>query len=500
VTNPASLLIRADATVTAGTGHVMRCLALAQAWQDTGGRAIFASAQITDALRRRLADETCDVESISSPAGSLDDASETAVLAQTKNSGWVVVDGYAFGPQYQHAMKAAGQKTLFLDDYGRASPYCADVVLNQNVTAKSELYADRDPQTELLLGTRFCMLRREFARWRTWNCKISSECKQVLVLMGGSDHENITARVIEALAADEFRNLAATVVVGGSNPNSSLLGKLAASSQHIVLKRDVRDISELMATSDVAISASGSTCWELCSLGVPSLLIDVADNQQAIAEELNRNGCAIHIGDASITSSSIGLHLRELIRSSELRQSLSMRSRELVDGHGAERVVSALRENVTIRLRHAHANDAQLLWEWANDPDVRAASFSSAPIPWETHEKWFGEKSRDKQNLFLIAEDLEGHAIGQIRFDLDGGDAYLNFSLAKEKRGSGLATPLVKKAMRELWVDTRCARVHAFVKPQNPASAKTFLNAGFTCAGLEQVRGHDALHFFFVHH
>ncbi|MGH9495154.1 MAG: PseG/SpsG family protein, partial [Candidatus Sulfotelmatobacter sp.] len=199
-----TLLVRADASVAIGTGHVMRCLALAQAWQDAGGQAVFASAKITDALRKRLAAESCDVAAISSPGGSFEDAAQTVALARENKCDWVVVDGYAFGPQYQQVLKAAGLKTLFVDDHGHAPPYSADVVLNQNLTATRELYSDREGQTRLLLGTRYCLLRREFADWREWQREISPVCRRLLVVMGGSDPENVTARVLEVLAADEF--------------------------------------------------------------------------------------------------------------------------------------------------------------------------------------------------------------------------------------------------------------------------------------------------------
>ena len=160
--NPASLLIRADASVAIGTGHVMRCLALAQAWQDAGGRAVFAMAETTPSIHARLTSESCEVANISGEAGTAADADQTAAFAKEQKPDWVVVDGYRFSADYQRTLRAAGFKILFFDDYGHARHYFADLVLNQNVSASAELYADREPHTRLLLGTRYCMLRREF--------------------------------------------------------------------------------------------------------------------------------------------------------------------------------------------------------------------------------------------------------------------------------------------------------------------------------------------------
>lgn len=488
-----TLLIRADASVAIGTGHVMRCLALGQAWQDVGGRVVFAMAERTDAIQNRLSAESCEIANIASKAGTVEDAAQTIALASQQNSEWIVVDGYSFTAKYQADLKSAACKVLFLDDYAQAQRYSADLILNQNVSANAVLYTEREPRTRLLLGTRYCLLRREFGRWQRWQREISPVCNDLLVLMGGSDPESITARTIEAFVSTELKEMSATVVIGGSNPNSAAMGKLAAKAGKITVRRNVSDIGELMAAADLAISAAGTTCWELCLLGLPMLLVDVAENQTEVAKELDRRGCAIRVGDWSVRSDEIACQLKRVAASQELRQSLSRRSRELVDGKGAARVVSVLRGPQGLRVRRARADDVQLLWKWANDPEVRAASFSSTPIPWETHIAWFAEKF-DK-SIILIAEDDHGIPLGQVRFDLNGCEADLNISLAKEKRGFGLAVPVIEAAMSELFANRKYELVHAFVKPENAASARAFEQAGFRRIGMEQVRGNSALHF-----
>jgi UDP-2,4-diacetamido-2,4,6-trideoxy-beta-L-altropyranose hydrolase len=139
------LLFRADADVAMGTGHVMRCLALAQAWQDAGGRSVFALAKTTPAIQDRLLSESFEIVAISSPAGTLEDSREIVAIAGERQVAWVVVDGYQFGADYQGALKSSGMKTLFLDDYGHARQYSADLVLNPNVCATEALYQDREP-------------------------------------------------------------------------------------------------------------------------------------------------------------------------------------------------------------------------------------------------------------------------------------------------------------------------------------------------------------------
>lgn len=160
------LLIRTDATTQIGTGHVMRCLALAQAWQDAGGTTYFAAAKITASLEARLADEGMALHLIPAPSGSVDDGAQLIRLAHRVKARWIVVDGYHFGAEYQQAIKKSGLRLLAIDDYGHSSHYYADLVLNQNTSADESLYVNREPGTELLLGTRYTLLRREFWPWR----------------------------------------------------------------------------------------------------------------------------------------------------------------------------------------------------------------------------------------------------------------------------------------------------------------------------------------------
>lgn len=494
-----TLLVRADANVAMGTGHVMRCLALAQAWQDGGGTAIFAMADAPPQLQERLLSESFGIRAMSAAAGTEQDATQTAALARENAASWVVVDGYQFGADYQRTLKLAGFKVLFLDDYGHASHYWADLVLNQNISADESAYRDRESYTRLLLGPRYCLLRREFNAWREWRRVIAPRGHKVLVTMGGSDPDNFTERVIDSLVSFEDASLQATIVVGGSNEHSELLERHAAKvGEKIVLRRKVSNMAELMAEADIAISAAGTTCWELCLLGLPAILIDLAPNQTPVARELDRRGCAIHSGNLrDISSTELATQVMRLLNSKDDRQSISMRARELVDGQGASRVMRALC-NTTIRLRPAQEIDSRLLWEWANDSQVRAASFSSAPISWPDHVAWFEEKLAHPQCRIFIAEKNDGTPIGQIRFDTRAdGDSDVDVSIAKAWRGQGLAVALIVQAARLVLNTGGCARLHAFVKTGNVASIEAFERGGFKRVGVEKVQGNEAIHLIY---
>jgi UDP-2,4-diacetamido-2,4,6-trideoxy-beta-L-altropyranose hydrolase len=490
----ADLLLRTEASVAIGTGHVMRCLALAQAWRHAGGHAIFAMAEATPAVEERLRSEGFEVARPGVRVGSAADAEEAARLAHKHNVSWVVVDGYEFGAEYQATLKSRGLKVLFIDDNGHAGRYSADLVLNQNVQASEAFYPSRDASTRLLLGPRFAMLRREFTSWRGWNREIPAVARRVLVTMGGSDPDNVTERVVRAILADPSLN--ATVVVGGSNPHLPQLRELVAGAQQNVhLVDNVPNMPELMAKSDVAISGAGTTSLEMCFLGLPVLLIVLADNQRPAAEELNRRGAAINLGDgAEIRPSILSPCLTRLVSSQDTRKAMSERGRELVDGHGAERVVRAMRTSA-LQIRRATMADCKLLWELANDPTVRMSAFSPAPIPWEDHVAWFEAKMQRATCHILIGE-AQGVVAGQVRVDeRPDGQGEIDVSLSRDFRGAGMGSRLIDLAVRELFASTGMSRIHAYILPQNTASQRAFENAGFQRAGQVQVKGYRALHY-----
>jgi UDP-2,4-diacetamido-2,4,6-trideoxy-beta-L-altropyranose hydrolase len=324
----------------------MRCLALAQAWQDAGGKTVFFMAESTPSIRARLAAENCEIIPVSVVPGSEEDAYLSNQCASRIEAEWAIVDGYAFGAEYQEQLRNRERKLLCIDDAGRCDRYAADIVLNQNLTASEGIYRHCRTGAQFLLGSSFCLLRREFTPWRKWQREIRPRGRDILVILGGSTPTEAGVRVIELLGRAEVKGLRAIFVVGGSSPDAAALESCVAKfPQKISISRDVSNMAELMAQADVAISAAGSTCWELCLLGLPSILLNVADNQIPVAIELDRRGCALYAGSGNTVSPDhLADTVQNLLASQDKRQSMALRSRQLVDGLGAERVLSAMRE------------------------------------------------------------------------------------------------------------------------------------------------------------
>jgi RimJ/RimL family protein N-acetyltransferase len=270
---------------------------------------------------------------------------------------------------------------------------------------------------------------------------------------------------------------------------------VAGAQRDVQLVENVTNMPQLMAKSDVAISGAGTTSLEMCFMGLPALLIVLADNQRPAAEELNRRGVAINQGEgAEIQPSTLSAYLTRLVDSPDSRKAMSERGRDLIDGRGAERVVRALHSNA-LQIRRATAADCTLLWELANDPAVRTSAFSPASIPWDDHVAWFESKMQSPTCHLLIAE-AGGVAAGQVRVDeRSNGQGEIDISVASEFRGEGLGSRLIVLALRQLFASTALARIHAYILPENTGSQRAFEKAGFQRAGEGQFKGRRALHY-----
>lgn len=475
-----NLIIRADSTSQMGGGHVMRCLALAQAWQDVSGYPVFVMDAKSSAAGTRLKSEGIEFVHLSAQPGAIDDAIQTAHLAHERDVTWVVVDGYHFDAAYQKSIKDAGLKLLFVDDYGHAEHYFADILLNQNLHASEALYVNKEPYTCLLLGTRYVLLRKEFLKWQGYRREISNKAKKILVTMGGADPGNETLKVIRALNSLNDPDLEVKIIAGPSNPNKeSLINATRHAPCPMLCVENASNMADLMAWADIAVSAGGSTCWELAFMGVPFITCSLAENQRSLTKSLEQKGVCINLGwHEKITIQKISHAMKDLLDKQNKREFFSKRNRTLVDGNGSKRVIKIM-SSLKITLRKVQKDDCLVIWKWINDPVSRTASFNTEPIPWEDHQKWFASKLSNDKCVIYIANIFGEVPIGQVRFDIKEDIAAISVNLGIEFRGYGLGSKAIKKACDALFKAKNIRNIHAVIKRQNTVSMRAFENAGF---------------------
>ncbi|HIJ90250.1 MAG: UDP-2,4-diacetamido-2,4,6-trideoxy-beta-L-altropyranose hydrolase [Desulfobulbaceae bacterium] len=478
------LVIRADADGAMGTGHVMRCLALAEEWRDRGGEVLFAGRIEPEPLRRRIESEGAVLLDL---AGGYPDPADLAAMRRLAgeqlsphvSSGWMVLDGYHFDGVYQQGLREAGWQLLVIDDLGQLADYHCDALLNQNLYAPNIPY-NCPPEATRLLGPRYALLRREFRRSGEERL-FPVVAKRVLVTMGGADQHNVSARVLSALATSDIDGLEVKVVVGAANPHAGILAGLTASLPfRCELARDVIDMAALMRWADVVVTAAGTTTYELASVGVPFVTLVTADNQKENASQLARQRVAMTLGwHDALGPDALASRLREFLHDGGQRQAQAVTGCRLVDGRGAGRVVTALLAK-GMTLHPAGWQDKDVLLQWANDPKTRKNSFRPEAISPEGHEQWLAAKLTAPDCRLWLAALSNTAKLGLVRFDLGEGMAEISVNLAPGLRGQGLGSVLIRTACARLFREEQgVGRIIALVKKENYASLRSFTKAGF---------------------
>jgi UDP-2,4-diacetamido-2,4,6-trideoxy-beta-L-altropyranose hydrolase len=336
------IVIRADASESIGTGHVMRMVALAQALRARSASVTFAVHTCPEPLLQRLRAQGFEIVQLS---GS-NDAQETVRLAKACDAAWVITDGYAFDHAFQTTVRVAGIRLLCVDDHGYCDDWAADALLNQNLHAAGKRAAYAVPLA--MLGTDFALLREEF--WRKPVAHEVCEHQRVLVTMGGVDPPNATRLIAEALALVSLPHLRVTVLMGRANPHRASVEAICAQHpQRFELLDGVERMSSLLEEMDAVITAGGSTCWEVLWAGKPAAVLVIADNQQPIADALATQGLMLALGRCE------ALSVPELAARLEtwLLALPTVSPAQRMDGKGARRVAAVLDGKFSITIATA---------------------------------------------------------------------------------------------------------------------------------------------------
>jgi UDP-2,4-diacetamido-2,4,6-trideoxy-beta-L-altropyranose hydrolase len=336
------ILFRADATPAMGTGHVMRCLTLAEALRDRGIDVAFGSAALTASMAHRLAAERIAVREIDPDADAA--AVRTSAVARELGAHALVVDGYQFSGDWRLALKALGLPVLAFQDQDDGTPLHADLVLNAAADPADDRWRRAAPSARFLAGPAYVLLRRELRRAMADPTAPVGARSSVLVTFGGADPAGLTLPVTAALDRLLGSDVALDVVIGGSVPEAGRLAlRVAALGDQIAIHLNPPEMGPLMARAGLAVSAAGGTIGELAALGVPALIAVVAENQTAGAARAVADGwCEAFDARAPDAVEAIAARAAELWADAARRQAMADRTTGLIDAGGAERVVDAL--------------------------------------------------------------------------------------------------------------------------------------------------------------
>lgn len=521
---PAQLIVfRCDASLTIGSGHLLRCRNLARALKSRNANSVFICRQQSADLITLLKQEfqvlvLSEAPSRSGcsaveqgqpnerslyarwlPCSEEQDAHDSLrALANSKlpSPSWLVLDHYSLGAGWQNKMlrglrqtDGTAPKMLVVDDLADRA-HQANVLIDANRLDAASLdpYREKGLVPEActnLLGPPYALLDPLYPKLQPL-VPARSQLTRVLVFFGGVDIGNHAALTLEALSHPRLLHLAVDVVLGTAAPHRADVEVRVSQRPNTTLHVGLPSLAGLIARADLAVGAAGTTSWERTCLGLPSLVVPLADNQKQGAQALEAAGVArcLDLQPEAETVETLQEVLLELVGAPDALQAMSEACLQIGDGWGLARVVTALLGPAEgLRLRLAEATDVWLYHWWANDPQVRQQSFNSEPIPLEQHRRWFEGRLNSPLALLLVLEDGDGLPLGQIRFERDAANetrAVVSFSLDRLARGHGLASQLLELGMAVL---ARCwgnsAEVEGEVRANNPASCRAFLRAGF---------------------
>jgi len=357
------VVFRVDASVQIGSGHVMRCLTLADRLRERGADVLFVCRELVCNLTAVITGRGYALSQLPAPQEPLcrsewnrhsawlevdreHDAEQTLVCLQglTERVEWLVVDHYALDREWEARMRSAVGNILVIDDLADRLHDC-DLLLDQNLHADQETrYTGLVPSScEQLLGPRFALLRPEFAEARNALKPRDGRVRRILVFLGVSDPGNATGKVLAALKELNRPGIAVDLVVGVQSPHVESLRQQCSELSQIVWHENVVAMASLMLSADLAIGGGGTTTWERCALELPTVIISLAENQTPISAEVAKRGGAIFLGAQShVDVEHLFLALKELLIHPVRLKKIGMCAGNLVDTEGLNRVVGRM--------------------------------------------------------------------------------------------------------------------------------------------------------------
>jgi UDP-2,4-diacetamido-2,4,6-trideoxy-beta-L-altropyranose hydrolase/UDP-4-amino-4,6-dideoxy-N-acetyl-beta-L-altrosamine N-acetyltransferase len=504
-------IIRVDASLQMGTGHVMRCLTLAQVLKDNGVNVEFICRKHQGNLIDKIysngfnaheleVSEEIEVDTKLAHSHWLgatqqQDADDCIDIFKAKKIDWLIVDHYSLDEQWQKRLEPYYEKLMVIDDLADRKHQC-DILLDQTFGRQQGDYLELTPKgCKLLLGSEYALLRPEFAKWRAYSLDRRSkpEFKQLLINMGGIDVDDFTGQVLDELkTCTLLSDVNITIVMGGTAPHlESVKSKAIMLPYKTEVKVDEGHMAEIMANSDIAIGAAGSTTWERCCLGLPTIQIVIAKNQQFLAETLacrNVVKLAKEVKEASCL----------LENSSKWMKALGNSALGICDGMGTYKVFNKMTDRKIFleefgevdlcNYVNLNENDKLQVLNMRNHPQIKKWMYSRNSISEENHFGFIKNLEIDIERRYFLVKQKD-NIIGSINFSKINfeNSVYLGIYTNPFLQSKGAGKILESAASQYAFIELDVEKIKLEVFPGNEKAINFYNKCGFEFIDTKKI-------------
>ena len=336
-----NVVIRVDSGKEIGWGHMMRCFSLAEALTSKNVKVSFISRKLSGSLCEFIKENGFEIHYLPNK-GLENDAEKTIEIINRLNSiDWLIVDNYELDKKWETILRPHVKRIMVIDDMTKREHDC-DLILDQNLyqNMKNCYEGLIPPNCKKLIGPKFALLRKEFLQVRKNLRKRDGEIKRILISFGSNDPTNETIKVLDAINQLENKQIKVDLLLGISNKTSKSIKKLYSKTSNITCHQST-NIAHLMNKADLSIGAGGSTTWERCCLGLPSIVSILSKDQYELTKTLANEGCVINLGSANtVNSKDYAKAIKNM--DSVIIKKISEKCMHLVDGEGSIRVAKKI--------------------------------------------------------------------------------------------------------------------------------------------------------------
>jgi UDP-2,4-diacetamido-2,4,6-trideoxy-beta-L-altropyranose hydrolase len=484
-----NVVFRVDASKWIGSGHVVRCLVLADELKRRSFNISFACLPQESDLIAYIESRGYSVCRLTQPVkpvipkhnadyqgwlqrSQTEDAED--FIANAPAFDVVIIDHYGIDHEWHYLVKKNRHSlVVVIDDLVRA--HDADLVIDQTYSRNS---LDYSSNSKVLAGSKYALLRPSFSLYRAKAIvrKLEAYKPKILISFGGIDAPNATMETLKVLVS--WSNATCTVLLGANAPHFEEVKSFCFENDNLRHIDYVENMASLMLEHDISIGAPGTTTWERACLGLPSIVIPIADNQKEIASILNTESISICLSIDDIDNK-LDSSLRELLSNLD---SYKTKNLSICDGLGVFRIATELKSLLAngcrIKLVEASQEHTKKVYEWQCLPETRKYALNPEPPSWDEHALWMTKKLESGKDYFYIISSLkDGLAIGVVRLDwLDDVDYLISIFIDPSYFGCGIAGEAL------LLIDSihPQACIHATVLEENIASQRLFEKAGYS--------------------